>query len=78
MRKKFVRGNQGPFMNREFQKAIYTKTRLKNKYWRDPSRENELGVLENEQGRTRGEEGGSQNSGILSERFLLMCPDEAK
>ena len=29
-------------MNREFQKAIYTRTRLKNKYWRDPSRENEL------------------------------------
>ena len=29
-------------MNRDFQKAIYTKTRLKNKYWRDPSRENEL------------------------------------
>ena len=29
-------------MNRDFQKAIYTRTRLKNKYWRDPSRENEL------------------------------------
>ena len=42
LKKKFVRGNQAPFMNREFQKAIYTKTRLKNKYWRDPSRENEL------------------------------------
>ena len=42
LKKKFVRGNQAPFMNREFQKAIYTRTRLKNKYWRDPSRENEL------------------------------------
>ena len=27
-------------MNREFQNAIYTRTRLKNKYWREPSREN--------------------------------------
>ena len=42
LKKKFVRGNQAPFVNREFQKAIYTRTRLKNKYWRDPSRENEL------------------------------------
>ena len=42
LEEKFVRGNQAPFMNRDFQKAIYTRTRLKNKYWRDPSRENEL------------------------------------
>ena len=42
LKKKFVRGNQAPFMNREFQKAIYTRTRLKNKYSRDSSRENEL------------------------------------
>ena len=42
LKKKPARGNQAPFMNRDFQKAIYTKTRLKNKYWRDPSRENEL------------------------------------
>ena len=30
--KKFIRGNQAPFMNRDFHKAIYTRTRLKNKY----------------------------------------------
>ena len=42
LKNKFIRGNQAPFMNRDFQKAIYTRTRLKNKYWRDPSRENEL------------------------------------
>ena len=42
LKKKLVRGNQAPFMNRDFQKAIYTRARLKNKYWRDPSRENEL------------------------------------
>ena len=29
---KFVRGNQAPFMNRDFQKAIYTRTRLRNRY----------------------------------------------
>ena len=44
LKKKLGRGNQAPFRNRDFQKAmsIYTRTRLKNKYWRDPSRENEL------------------------------------
>ena len=41
-KKKLVRGNQAPFLNRNFQKGIYTRTRLKNKYWRDPSRENKL------------------------------------
>ena len=42
LKKKFVRVNQALFMNREFRKAIYTRTRLKNKYWQDRSRENEL------------------------------------
>ena len=42
LKNKFIRGNQAPLMNRDFQKAIHTRTRLKNKYWRDPSRENEL------------------------------------
>ena len=42
LKKKFVRGNQAPFMNREYQKAIYTRTRLKNKNWRDPFSENKL------------------------------------
>ena len=41
-KKKFIRRNQAHFMNGDFQKAIYTRTRLKTKYWRDPSRENEL------------------------------------
>ena len=35
-----VRGNQAPFRNKDLQRAIYTRTRLKRKYWRDPSREN--------------------------------------
>ena len=42
LKKKFIRGNRARFINRDFQKAIYTRIRLKNKYWRDPSRENEL------------------------------------
>ena len=42
LKKKLGRGNQAPFMNRDFQKAIYTRARLKNKYWRDAYRENEL------------------------------------
>ena len=42
LKKKFVRGNQAPFMNRDFQKARCTRTRLKNKYWRDSSTENDL------------------------------------
>ena len=33
LKKKFIRGNQTPFMNRDFQKEIYTRTGLKNKYW---------------------------------------------
>ena len=32
LKKKLVRGNQAPFMNRGFQKPIYIRTRLKNKY----------------------------------------------
>ena len=35
LEKKFVSGNQALFMNRDFQKATYTRTILKNKYWRD-------------------------------------------
>ena len=42
LQKTFIRGNQTPFINSDFQKAIHTRTRLNNKYWSDPSRENEL------------------------------------
>ena len=42
LKRKFIRGSHAPFMNRDFQKARYTRTRLKNKRWRDLSRENEL------------------------------------
>ena len=42
LKMKFITGNQVTFMNRDFQKAIYTRARLKNKDWRNPFRENEL------------------------------------
>ena len=44
LKKKFIRGNQAPFMNKDFQKAIYTRTKPKSKYWRDPSREKSMCV----------------------------------
>ena len=34
LKNKFIRGNQAPFMNRDFQKVIYSKTKQKSKYWR--------------------------------------------
>ena len=39
LKKKFVRGNNAPFMNREFQKEIYVRSRLRNKFWVEPSPE---------------------------------------
>ena len=36
IKQKIVRGNDAPFMNRDFRKAIYTRTRLKNKYNKNP------------------------------------------
>ena len=33
LKKKFVRGNNAPFMNREFQKEVYVRSRLRSKYW---------------------------------------------
>ena len=37
LKKKILRGNQAPFMTEEFQKAIYTKSRLKNKMNKNPT-----------------------------------------
>ena len=34
LKKKIVRGNQAPFVLREFRKTIYTRSRLRNKYWK--------------------------------------------
>ena len=35
LKKKIVRGSQAPFVNREFRKVIYTRSRLRNKYWKN-------------------------------------------
>ena len=40
LKKKIVRGNNAPFMNKEFQKEIYVRSRLRNKFWVEPSAEN--------------------------------------
>ena len=32
LKEKFVRGNNAPFINREFQNEIYVRNRLRNKY----------------------------------------------
>ena len=37
--KKFIRGNHAPFMNKELRKAIYTISRLRNKFYKSPSKE---------------------------------------
>ena len=43
LKKKFVKGNNAPLMNRDFQKEIYVTSRLRNKCWVQPSAENKTG-----------------------------------
>ena len=43
---KKVKGNQGPFMTKEFSKAIMNKSKIRNKYQKWPSRENFLALKE--------------------------------
>ena len=38
LKKKVLRGNYSPFVTKEFQKAIYTRSKLKNKINQNPSR----------------------------------------
>ena len=40
LKTKFLRGNEAPFMNKELRKAIYTRSRLKNKWNKNPTLEN--------------------------------------
>ena len=37
LKRKIMRGNLTPFMTKEFQKAIYTRSRLKNKMNKNPT-----------------------------------------
>ena len=41
LKKRFVRGNQAPFMNKELRQAIYTRSRLRNNFCKNPTKENE-------------------------------------
>ena len=41
LKKKFIRGNQAPFMTRNLRKEIYTRSRFRNKFCKNPTKENE-------------------------------------
>ena len=41
LKKKIVRGNHTPFTTKDLRKAIYTRSRLKNKFMKNPSEVNE-------------------------------------
>ena len=40
LKKKMLKGNQAPFLTKELRKEIYTRSKLKNKYNRNPTEEN--------------------------------------
>ena len=40
LKKRFFKGNQAPFMNKELRKAIYTRSRLRNNFCKNPTKEN--------------------------------------
>ena len=42
------RGNDAPFMNKGLMKAIYTRSRLRNRYFKNPTKENETSYKNNE------------------------------
>ena len=42
LKKKFLRGNQAPFINKELRKAIYDRSRLRNRLCKTPTEENEM------------------------------------
>ena len=44
-KKKVLRVNHAPFMCKELRKAIYTRSRLKNKFCKNPTKENEEKIL---------------------------------
>ena len=42
-----MRGNHAPFIDKEFRKAIHTRSRLRNKFFKNPTKANEL-LLKNQ------------------------------
>ena len=41
LKKKFIRGNQALFMTRNLRKDIYTRSKFRNKFCKNPTKENE-------------------------------------
>ena len=41
LKKKILRGKDAPFMNKELRKVIYTRSNLRNRYFKNPTKENE-------------------------------------
>ena len=41
LKKKILRGNDAPFMNKELRNAVYTRSRLGKRYFKNPTKENE-------------------------------------
>ena len=42
IKKKYIRANNAPFMNKTLSKAIMNRSRLKNRFLKNPNKENEL------------------------------------
>ncbi|XP_057312270.1 uncharacterized protein LOC130653772 [Hydractinia symbiolongicarpus] len=42
LKQKLLRGNKAPFLNKELRQAIYTRSRFKNRYNKDPTEENKI------------------------------------
>ena len=42
IKQKHIRGNQPPFMNKDIHKAIMTRTRLRNRFLKEPTEMNRL------------------------------------
>ena len=47
LKKKILRGNDAPFMNKELRKAIYTRSRLRNRDSKNSTKENETSYKNN-------------------------------
>ena len=42
LKKKIFRGNDTPFLNKDLRKAVYTRSRPRNRYFENPTKENEM------------------------------------
>ena len=47
IKQKHIRGNQSPFMNKDIHKAIMTRTRLRNRFLKEPTQMNRLADKKN-------------------------------